>query len=181
MLCTDLAGPDEAATVAQRVLNGFRRPFTAGTEEIAVTASVGIAAATDAGPTADEMLSDADAAMYRAKAQGRARFELFDSELRARVHERLDLAHDLRRAIADDQLTVHYQPMVSLATGEPTGFEALLRWEHPERGPISPAVFIPIAEETGSIVELGRWVLERACSDLAEWGSTDRARRWSWP
>ena len=173
VLCTDLADPDEAATVAQRVLNGFRRPFTAGTEEIAVTASIGIATAADAGPTADEMLSDADAAMYRAKAQGRARFELYDSKLRARVHERLDLAHDLRRAIADDQLTVHYQPMVSLATGEPTGFEALLRWEHPERGQISPAVFIPIAEETGSILELGRWVLERACSDLAEWGSTD--------
>ena len=137
-----------------------------------MTASVGIAAASDAGTTADEMLSDADAAMYRAKSQGRARFELFDSELRARVHERLDLAHDLRRAIADDELTVHYQPMVALATGETTGFEALLRWNHPERGPISPNVFIPIAEETGSIVELGRWVLERACSDLAEWGSS---------
>ncbi len=173
LLCTDLTGPDDAATVAQRVLNDFRRPFTAGTEEIAVTASVGIAAATDAGATAEGMLSDADTAMYRAKAQGGARFELFDSELRARVHERLDLANDLRRAIVDDQLTVHYQPMVSLATGETTGFEALLRWEHPERGPVSPAVFIPIAEQTGSIVDLGRWVLERACSDLAEWGSTD--------
>jgi diguanylate cyclase (GGDEF)-like protein/PAS domain S-box-containing protein len=169
LLCTDLTGPDQAAMVAQRVLNGFRRPFRAGAEEIAVTASVGIAVASDSGPTADEMLSDADAAMYRAKAQGRARYELFDAEIRARVHERLDLAHDLRQAIEHDQLTVHYQPMVALETGEPTGFEALLRWDHPERGRVPPDVFIPIAEETGSIVELGRWVLERACSDLTQW------------
>ena len=169
LLYTELSGPHEAAAVAQRILDGFRRPFTAGGEDIAVSASVGVAVAGDPGPTADGMLADAGAAMYRAKAHGRARFELFDAELRARVHERLDLARDLRRAIAQDELTVHYQPIVALETGAPTGFEALLRWNHPERGPVPPGVFIPIAEETGSIVELGRWVLERACSDLAEW------------
>ena len=107
--------------------------------------------------------------MYRAKERGRGRYELFDQVMRARAVERLQLENELRRAIGRDELRVHYQPIVSLETGAVVAFEALVRWQHPRRGLIAPGDFIPTAEESGAIESLGRWVLERACRQAAEW------------
>ncbi|HLM26779.1 MAG TPA: EAL domain-containing protein [Thermoleophilaceae bacterium] len=168
LLYTELSGPHEAAAVAQRILDGFRRPFTAGGEESPSAPRWASRWPATPGPP-PTACSATPARPCIAPRRTAARASSCSTQSCARVHERLNLARDLRRAIAQDELTVHYQPIVALETGAPTGFEALLRWNHPERGPVPPGVFIPIAEETGSIVELGRWVLKRACSDLAEW------------
>jgi EAL domain-containing protein (putative c-di-GMP-specific phosphodiesterase class I) len=134
-----------------------------------VSASVGVALATDADATPEALLRDADAAMYRAKERGSGRVEVFDEALRARIMERLDLENGLRRAIQKDELRVYYQPEVSLSQGRMVAVEALLRWEHPERGLLEPRDFIPLAEETGMIVDIGAWVLNEACRQIAAW------------
>jgi EAL domain-containing protein (putative c-di-GMP-specific phosphodiesterase class I) len=133
-----------------------------------VTTSVGIALA-QGGEPADALIRDADAAMYRAKERGRARYELFDEVMRGRAMDRLRVENDLRRAIAREELELHYQPVVSLRHGSIVCVEALLRWKHPERGSIAPDEFIPVAEENGLIREIGQWVLERACTQGARW------------
>jgi diguanylate cyclase (GGDEF)-like protein/PAS domain S-box-containing protein len=158
-----------AAHVAERIVAAFEFPFDLHTSEHFAKVSVGIALATQAGSTPAALIRDADAALYHAKERGRARFEVFDNQMRTRTVERLSLENDLRRALERDQLRVVYQPVVSLRDRSIRSLEALLRWEHPVRGPISPADFIPVAEESGMIEPIGRWVLEAACAQVARW------------
>jgi len=166
VLCDDLAGPWDAVEVARRLTTAWADPFTIAGEEVFASASIGIASG-DA--DAAELLRQADAALHRAQERGRGEIELYDDVLRARAHERLRIASDLRRALADGEIGVVYQPIVDLRTGRPCAVEALARWTHPERGAVSPAVFIAVAERTGLIAELGRHVLRTACRQLAAW------------
>ena len=132
---------------------------------------MGIVTSDAAAQSADAILRDADTAMYEAKLAGRGRYVLFDATMRTRVLERLELEHDLHRAIEARQLFLEYQPIISLDTGEVGSFEALVRWRHPTCGLISPAEFIPMAEDSGLIVAIGQWVLRQACRDYAMWRS----------
>ena len=168
ILLEDIAGEQDAIDMAERIAGVFARPFVLDGNEHFVTASIGIALA-EGGERAEDLLRDAGAAMHRAKERGRARYELFDEALRGRALSRLRVENDLRRALQRDELTLHYQPLVSLSDRRMVSVEALVRWDHPERGRMSPADFIPVAEENGLIEPLGRWVLEHACRQAAEW------------
>jgi diguanylate cyclase (GGDEF)-like protein/PAS domain S-box-containing protein len=168
LLC-DLSGPAEALQVAQRVLMELREPFALGDRGIFCTVSIGIAPCGPAYQCVADMVRDADTAMYTAKGKGRSRCEVFDETMRTRVVERLQLENDLRRAIENHELAVHYQPKVRLADRRICGFEALVRWRHPERGWIPPIEFIPVAEDTGLIHDLDMWVLRQACAQMKRW------------
>jgi diguanylate cyclase (GGDEF)-like protein/PAS domain S-box-containing protein len=157
------------ARIAQRMVEAFVEPFEISGHVLHCTASVGIAVASVGAETAEELLRDADAAMYRAKAEGGSRFEVFDAELRERLVARLTLEDDLRRALVRNELELHYQPLIALESEDVVGFEALVRWRHPERGLVLPLDFIELAEETGLIRPLGEWVLAEACAALSEW------------
>jgi diguanylate cyclase (GGDEF)-like protein/PAS domain S-box-containing protein len=172
VLVDHLADEDEAIAIADRVADAFAKPFLIGGAEHFVSASVGIAIArpTSGDPgDADLLIRDADAAMYKAKDRGRSRCELFDAQMRARAVRRLQVERELSHAVKRDELVLHYQPMVELASGEVVGFEALVRWQHPERGMLDPGEFIPIAEDSGLIESIGRWVQESACRQTLEW------------
>lgn len=159
----------DARSVADRVLEDLTgRPVRLEGTSLTVTASIGIAPG-GTGATPGSLLRDADTAMYHAKAAGRARAVVYDSEMRERDDEQMRVHAELPRALTGDQLRLEYQPVVDLSSGRITGFEALLRWHHPELGRISPEVFIPVAERSGDILEIGRWVLDTACSQLALW------------
>lgn len=170
ILCEDVVGELEAVAIAQRVVEVFLEPFQLdGADELFVNTSVGIALSGGRGDSADGLLRDADAAMYRAKELGRGRFELFDAAMRAHARERLGLENALRRAAERGELRLHYQPMTSIDTGDIVAFEALARWDHAERGMLCPDTFIPLAEDTGMIVPVGAWVLHEACEEAARW------------
>jgi diguanylate cyclase (GGDEF)-like protein len=157
-----------ALRVAERIMYALRRPFSLSGQEMFVTSSIGIAVSTEADRTTTELLRKADIALYRAKAEGRSRFVLFTPELDAIPTEQFDLDNALRRSVERHELLLHYQPLIDLRTGDITGMEALLRWDHPHRGILSPATFISIAEETGEIIRIGQWVLEEACRSTVE-------------
>jgi diguanylate cyclase (GGDEF)-like protein/PAS domain S-box-containing protein len=169
ILCEDIAGEIEAATIAQRIVDVFREPFLLEDGEVFLATSLGIAIARGTDDRAEDLIRDADAAMYRAKERGKGRYELFDEAMRADAVARLETESALRRALERGELRLHYQPEVDLATGRIAGFEALLRWEHPARGLLAPSAFMSLAEETGLIVPIGEWVLREACSEAARW------------
>jgi len=164
-----LASPRAAETLASTIVDVLSQPYDVDGHEVVVGASVGIAVAPADGNTPEVLLRNADIALYRAKSDGRGRFHFFEPELDKRIQMRRMLELDLRKAYATGEFELYYQPLVSLATGQVSGFEALLRWRHPERGMISPVEFIPLAEEIGLIVPLGEWVLRKACADAAAW------------
>ena len=159
----------EATVIADRIRDAFVDPFTVRGYDQFINASIGVAVGSGASDDAESLIRDADAAMYRAKDEGRNRAELFDQEMRANAFERLETERELRRALEQEQLVLHYQPIVELANGDIVGVEALLRWEHPERGMVSPGEFIPVAEESGLIEPIGHWVMEQACKQTLAW------------
>jgi diguanylate cyclase (GGDEF)-like protein len=163
---TDL---DEASHIAERILEMLRRPFFLAGRELFVMASLGIAVGDGGGKHSADLLRDADLAMYRAKHSGKARYAVFEETMNAQALERLELEHGLRRAVERNEFVVHYQPEVSLATRKVVGFEALVRWEHPDHGLLLPEQFVPIAEETGLVVPIGEAVLEAACRQAKAW------------
>ncbi len=169
ILIDEIADERDAIRVTERIQAAFTRPFVLNHVEHFVSASVGIAMATSGNEPPEALIRDADAAMYRAKDRGRARYELFDELMRARAVERLEVENELRRAIERSELELHYQPVVSLVRGEIVGAEALVRWRHPHRGLLAPSEFIPVAEESGLIEPIGRWVIQEAALQAAEW------------
>jgi diguanylate cyclase (GGDEF)-like protein/PAS domain S-box-containing protein len=165
------AQPDRAAveTLVQNVERSLKEPVMIDGREIFPTASIGVALLTESYESVEDIVRDADTAMYHAKSNGRSRSAFFDPSMHARASRRLEIATQLRRALEREQLYLMYQPVVSLATGGVQSLEVLLRWDHPDLGPVSPVEFIELAEEIGLIVPIGRFVLERACSQLATW------------
>lgn len=163
------ADAERAVAVAERIARSLEQPFLIDGRELLATFSIGIALSESGIETPEELLRNADTAMYRAKESGRARYEIFDASMNDRALERLELETDLRRAVERDEIEVYYQPKVSVRTGEIYGVEALARWRRPGRGLVSPASFIHIAEETGLISSIGERVLERACEQTRLW------------
>jgi EAL domain-containing protein (putative c-di-GMP-specific phosphodiesterase class I) len=170
LLFEDLAGDREVVLIAERISQAAALPIRLEQGETAVTVSIGIAMVSDPSISPETALREADAAMYRAKELGRARYELFDEASRQRAVERLELETALSHAVERAELRIHYQPKVSL-DGElgVTGFEALVRWEHPQRGLMPPEDFIPLAEETGSVLGIGEFVVREALRQIARW------------
>jgi predicted signal transduction protein with EAL and GGDEF domain len=168
VLLEETDGEADATGVAERIVRAMRLPVALEGKEVVVGASIGIAVA-DGTDGVEELLRNADVALYEAKARGKRRHATYAPGMHAAALARLDLEADLRAALAAQSLTLYYQPIVALETGRVVGAEALLRWQHPTRGPVSPVEFVPVAEESGLIVPLGRWVMREACRQLAAW------------
>src|SRR6202163_3485397 len=169
VLLDDLKDQNDARLTAERLMKVLTPPFVLSGKEVFTSASIGIALSNSAYENPDDMLRDADTAMYRAKSLGKSRYEVFDADMRANLVARLQVETDLRHALEPGEFRNFYQPIVALDSGRIVGFEALLRWQHPTRGLLSPDEFIFVAEETGLIRELGWWNLREACRQLSEW------------
>ncbi|WP_156180486.1 EAL domain-containing protein [Bradyrhizobium sp. LTSPM299] len=165
---------EASAALATRIVEALSAPFELGDHHVVIGASVGIAIAPDDGDSADQLLKNADMALYRSKEEGRGRFHFFEPEMDIKAQTRRVLELDLRSAIAAGEFEVFYQPIVNLAENRITGFEALLRWNHPTRGRVAPNDFIPLAEETGLIGAIGEWVIRQACAEARRWPSDTR-------
>jgi predicted signal transduction protein with EAL and GGDEF domain len=168
VLLGDVREPADAEAVAQRILDEFEAPFRLEGRQVFAKISIGIGLSSSSA-TPEDLLRNADTAMYHAKARGKARFAIFDDGMRERAVARLEIETGLRKAIDERQLILYYQPEVSSGTHRVIGYEALVRWNHPERGILEPSEFIPIAEESDLIILVGRWVLWEACRQMAEW------------
>jgi diguanylate cyclase (GGDEF)-like protein/PAS domain S-box-containing protein len=171
ILLSDLSQSEDAAVMAGRVLRAIAQPHSIDQHDLHVTTSIGVSVYPDDGANAESLIKNADTAMYQAKEQGRQSFQFFKPEMNAQAVERQFIEESLRRALGRNEFTLHYQPKINIGTGAITGCEALLRWTHPTRGDISPALFIPIAEDSGLIVPIGRWVLSQACEQAQAWAN----------
>ena len=169
IIMTQMEQAADAATLSKRIRDSVIKPYQIEGHQIVTDISIGISVAPMDAVESNELLRNADMALYDAKGDGRGTFRFFEPEMNTRMKVRRELEMDLRKALASEQFELHYQPLVVLETNEVNGFEALLRWNHPTRGLVSPADFIPIAEETGLIVPLGEWVLKAACNEAVDW------------
>jgi diguanylate cyclase (GGDEF)-like protein len=169
---TDLNQPETATTLVSRLLEVVSHPMDFNGQQIVSGVSIGVALSATDGDDSDALIKRADLALYRAKAEGRGTFRFFEEDMDARAQARRALEIDLRQAVTRNQLELHYQPQIDVLTDEIVGFEALVRWRHPQRGTVSPLEFIPLAEETGIIGSIGEWVLRRACTDALAWPSS---------
>ena len=164
-----IADPADATALAQRIITLMSEPYSIDGHQAIIGASIGIAVGPGDGSGADKLLRNADLALYRAKGDGRGTFRFFEPAMDLQMQTRRIMERDLRKALPAGEFELYYQPVVNLANSEISGFEALIRWNHPERGLVSPAAFIPLAEETGFIVPLGEWVIRQACATAAQW------------
>jgi len=169
ILLEEVNETEEATAIAERLLRELRRPFVIEQHEVYTSASIGIVIDAEHRRTSQELLRDADTAMYRAKQEGKACYQVFDAQMHKRAISRLRLENELRRALDEEQFELLYQPIFYLPNRQLTGFEALIRWRHPERGVLSPVEFVPVAEEIGLIVPMDRWVMEKGFKQLAQW------------
>ncbi len=169
ILASNIKNPRDAARVAQRVMSEISQPFAIGDNELYITVSMGIAICPNDGKDVDTLLKNADTAMYHAKSKGKNNFQFYEESMNALLRKRLELEGDLRKAIHGDELLLHYQPRIDTHTGHISSMEALVRWERPGKGLVSPDEFIPVAEDTGLIVPLGEWVLKSACMQNKKW------------
>jgi diguanylate cyclase (GGDEF)-like protein len=169
ILLEDVKDHKAPTSVADRLTAELQQPFLVEGREVVITVSIGIAISTARRMTPEDILRDADLAMYHAKGKGKARYEIFDKSMNAPAQERMDLELDLRNAVARGEFVLHYQPIVELPSGRITEVEALVRWKHPQRGLLFPGDFVGLSEETGLIVPLGRWVLHEACRQTRQW------------
>ena len=175
ILTSDAADLSRSLAMAERLTRELRAPYFLGDQTVTVSASIGIASARETTESAADVVRNADVAMYMAKANGKAGFAVFDPGMHAAIRERHEMGVQLQRAVELGQLRLTYQPIVDLEAGSLVGIEALVRWQHPERGLVSPAEFIEIAEENGAILPIGRWILGEACREAMSWSSIDRS------